>query len=129
MGQLLLLALALCLVIAMALLAAHTKSLAVQIVVALLTLWIGALYRDFAWQERSLVSLERDAHNRYIGPYFSASGIPGIMDNFKSETTPERLHSALRSPTGALLTERPTIDNTYRRVAGAFRRDNLASDE
>lgn len=129
MGQLLLLALALCLVIAMALFAAHTKSLAVQIVCALLTLSIGALYRDFAWQERSLVSLKRDAHRRHMGQYFSDSGIPGIMDNFKSETPPERLHPALRSRAGALLTKRPTIDNTYRRVAGVFRRDNLASDE
>ena len=51
---LLLLAFALCVVIAMTVLAAHTKNLAVQIAVAVLTLSIGALYRDFAWQERSL---------------------------------------------------------------------------
>ena len=125
---LLLLAFALCVVIAMTVLAAHTKNLAVQIAVAVLTLSIGALYRDFAWQERSLVSLKRDADRRDFGVHFSDSGIPGIMDNFKSKTPPESLHPALRDRADALATKRPTFDNTYRRVTRALRRDHAAGD-
>ena len=59
-----------------------------------------------------LVSLKRDADRRDFGVHFSDSGIPGIMDNFKSK--PHRKVSTRRSAIAQTPSRQSDLHSTIR---------------
>lgn len=90
MPWILLLVIALGLAVALSVFSARVGSLTLQIVSAAVILMLGAIYRDFAWQDKSLEQLKRIGDRERLKQrfqHFADSGID-VGDSFEEQAGP-----------------------------------------